>query len=213
VTRDGLVRARAARETEPPGTVRGVRGLNNLGRAQRARLVIDLLGGRDQSASSISAKDGEAFLDNCYPEVVTGKGNVVAKRILHQVMDVADANWRGVGTIPASGFVLNKNYQNYDARTRFRALNNDHEARRRAGTMPPGCDCARVVLGKLYPNECRLFGAACTPRSPIGPCMVSDEGACRIWWSGGVRESTYANKNKIQETEKRNSLETERALP
>jgi hydrogenase expression/formation protein HypD len=157
--------------------------------------------------------EGEAFLDNCYPEVVTGKGNVVAKRILHQVMDVADANWRGVGTIPASGFVLNKNYQNYDARTRFRALNNDHEARRRAGTMPPGCDCARVVLGKLYPNECRLFGAACTPRSPIGPCMVSDEGACRIWWSGGVRESTYANKNKIQETEKRNSLETERALP
>jgi hydrogenase expression/formation protein HypD len=44
------------------------------------------------------------------------------------------------------------------------------------------------VLGKIYPNECRLFGNACTPRSPIGPCMVSDEGACRIWWSGGLRE-------------------------
>jgi hydrogenase expression/formation protein HypD len=45
-----------------------------------------------------------------------------------------------------------------------------------------------VVLGKIYPNECRLFGVACKPRHPIGPCMVSDEGACRIWWSGGLRE-------------------------
>jgi hydrogenase expression/formation protein HypD len=55
--------------------------------------------------------------------------------------------------------------------------------------MPPGCDCARVVLGKIYPDQCYLFGRACTPRTPIGPCMVSDEGACRIWWSGGVRQS------------------------
>ena len=63
------------------------------------------------------------------------------------------------------------------------------EARKRAGQMPPGCDCAQVVLGKLYPDECRLYGSACNPRHPIGPCMVSDEGACRIWWAGGVRES------------------------
>ena len=55
--------------------------------------------------------------------------------------------------------------------------------------MPPGCDCANVVLGKKYPNECKLYGAACTPRTPIGPCMVSDEGACRIWLSGGIEHS------------------------
>ena len=138
--------------------------------------------------------EGEAFLDNCYPEVVSGEGNVAAKNILRQVMDVVDANWRGVGTIPKSGFDLSGDYENHDARNRFAALNNNHEARRRAGVMPPGCDCARVVLGKLYPNECRLFGSACTPRTPVGPCMVSDEGACRIWWSGGVRESTYDNR-------------------
>ncbi|MEW8272221.1 MAG: hypothetical protein AB2718_18230 [Candidatus Thiodiazotropha taylori] len=53
--------------------------------------------------------------------------------------------------------------------------------------MPAGCDCAQVVLGKKYPNQCKLYGTACLPRSPVGPCMVSDEGACRIWWSGGVR--------------------------
>ncbi|MCW8874003.1 MAG: hydrogenase formation protein HypD, partial [Xanthomonadales bacterium] len=62
------------------------------------------------------------------------------------------------------------------------------EDRKRAGEMPPGCDCARVVLGKIYPNQCILYGRACTPRKPVGPCMVSDEGACRIWWANGVRE-------------------------
>ncbi len=62
-------------------------------------------------------------------------------------------------------------------------------ARKRAGEMPPGCDCARVVLGKIYPNQCVLFGKACTPHNPIGPCMVSDEGACRIWWSSGIRQT------------------------
>jgi hydrogenase expression/formation protein HypD len=60
-------------------------------------------------------------------------------------------------------------------------------ARRRVGEMPPGCDCARVVMGRLTPVECRLYGRACTPRTPIGPCMVSDEGACRIWWASGQR--------------------------
>jgi hydrogenase expression/formation protein HypD len=46
-----------------------------------------------------------------------------------------------------------------------------------------------VVLGKIYPDQCYLYGRACTPRTPIGPCMVSDEGACRIWWASGVRKS------------------------
>jgi hydrogenase expression/formation protein HypD len=56
--------------------------------------------------------------------------------------------------------------------------------------MPPGCDCAKVVLGKIKPNECRLYGESCLPRNPVGPCMVSDEGACRIWWASGVRKES-----------------------
>jgi hydrogenase expression/formation protein HypD len=130
------------------------------------------------------------FLDNCYPEVVRPAGNVTARRQLAQVLQVIDANWRGVGVIPASGFALNERYAAHDARKKFPAYS--EVARKRAGEMPPGCDCASVVLGKIYPNQCRLYGAACTPRAPIGPCMVSDEGACRIWWSAGVRESTHA---------------------
>jgi hydrogenase expression/formation protein HypD len=130
--------------------------------------------------------DNKPFLDNCYPEVVHPGGNMAARRQMHQVLDITDANWRGIGTIPASGFSLNRAYAHKDARTQFPSYADD--ARRRAGEMPPGCDCARVVLGQIYPDQCQLFGRACTPRKPVGPCMVSDEGACRIWWSGGVRE-------------------------
>jgi len=105
---------------------------------------------------------------------------------MQQMLDIADANWRGIGIIPASGFSLNRAYAHKDARTQFPSYADD--ARKRAGEMPAGCDCARVVLGQIYPDQCQLFGRACTPRNPVGPCMVSDEGACRIWWSGGVRE-------------------------
>ncbi len=130
--------------------------------------------------------EGRCFLDNCYPELVRPGGNTSARGHLRRTMDVVDANWRGVGVIADSGYSLRPEYKSHDARLRFPAYADD--ARKRAGAMPPGCDCAEVVLGKIYPNACRLFGVACNPRHPIGPCMVSDEGACRIWWSGGLRE-------------------------
>ena len=131
--------------------------------------------------------DERYFLDNCYPSLVKPGGNRSARSQLSKSMDVYDANWRGVGIIPDSGYVLNEQYSSHDVHNLFPSYADD--ARKRAGQMPPGCDCAQVVLGKIYPNECKLFGTACKPRSPIGPCMVSDEGACRIWWAGGMRES------------------------
>lgn len=134
-----------------------------------------------------------AALENCYPEVVRPEGNPRARRILSEVMNVVDANWRGIGMIPRSGFVLSEAYAAHDARLALPSYRND--ARKRMGEMPPGCDCARVVLGRLYPNECRLYGVACTPRTPIGPCMVSDEGACRIWWASGIRSERTARAN------------------
>ncbi|MGB5259591.1 MAG: hydrogenase formation protein HypD [Gammaproteobacteria bacterium] len=137
--------------------------------------------------------EGNRFLDNCYPELVKPGGNRTAREYLQTTLDVTDANWRGVGVIPDSGFALNTAYQAHDARVAFSSYADD--ARKRAGQMPPGCDCAKVVLGKIYPNECQLFGVACNPRHPIGPCMVSDEGACRIWWSGGMRERATAKEH------------------
>jgi hydrogenase expression/formation protein HypD len=128
------------------------------------------------------------FLDNCYPEVVRPGGNATARKYLQQVMGVEDANWRGIGVIPKSGYGLRERYASHDARKAMPSYADN--SRKRVGEMPPGCDCANVVLGKIYPNECRLYGVACTPRRPIGPCMVSDEGACRIWWASGVRDNT-----------------------
>jgi hydrogenase expression/formation protein HypD len=131
--------------------------------------------------------EGSCFLDNCYPELVRPGGNPTARRHLGEVMQVVDASWRGIGTIPASGFALRESYRAHDAEARFPTYADPE--RKRAGQMPPGCDCTRVVLGKIYPDQCYLYGRACTPRTPIGPCMVSDEGACRIWWASGVRKS------------------------
>jgi len=131
--------------------------------------------------------EANPFLDNCYPELVRPGGNSSAKHHMNSVLDVVDASWRGVGIIPKSGFSIKSALSKHDARIQFPSY--DEENRRRKGQMPPGCDCASVVLGKIYPNECILYGAACTPQDPVGPCMVSDEGACRIWWSTGVRES------------------------
>ncbi len=139
-------------------------------------------------------RDKRHFLDNCYSTVVRPGGNAEARRQVDQVMDVVDANWRGIGIIPESGFALREEYAAHDARKRFRSYADD--SRKRVGEMPPGCDCAKVVLGKIYPNQCRLYGAACTPRKPIGPCMVSDEGACRIWWSAGHRENEWEGRKK-----------------
>jgi hydrogenase expression/formation protein HypD len=131
-------------------------------------------------------QEGRPFLDNCYATAVRPGGNATARAFLERVMTVVDANWRGIGVVPQSGFALRPEYAAHDARVRFPGYRD--VARKRAGQMPPGCDCAQVVLGRIRPNECRLYGVACTPHHPIGPCMVSDEGACRIWWASGVRE-------------------------
>jgi len=131
--------------------------------------------------------EGKPVLENCYPEVVRPGGNKTAKAFLQKVLKVEDANWRGIGIIPESGFGLRDEYAAQDSRKQLPSYAD--ESRKRVGEMPPGCDCASVVLGKKYPNQCRLYGLACTPRKPIGPCMVSDEGACRIWWASGYRDN------------------------
>lgn len=126
---------------------------------------------------------GRAMLENCYPQVVRPGGNPTARGQLGAAFEIIDANWRGVGVIPASGYGMRDTA--LDARVRY--AGRVAEAARVSGGMPPGCACAEVVLGRIYPNACALYGTACTPREPVGPCMVSDEGACRIWWAGGVK--------------------------
>jgi hydrogenase expression/formation protein HypD len=129
--------------------------------------------------------EARPFLDNCYKMFVRDTGNLAARACLAEQFDDSDGAWRGIGTIPGSGFALKPRWARHDARLLFPDCLEG--VKRRVGDMPPGCDCARVVMGRLSPLDCRLYGRACTPRTPVGPCMVSDEGACHIWWANGRR--------------------------
>ncbi len=132
-------------------------------------------------------REGRVFLDNCYGQVVHKGGNTLARRFLANTLDIVDSDWRGIGVIRKSGFELCAEYAAHDVRRQFPNYRDD--TRRRLGEMPSGCDCASVVLGRIYPDQCRLYGVACRPEAPVGPCMVSDEGACHIWWNNRRRTS------------------------
>lgn len=129
-------------------------------------------------------------LGNAYPAFVRREGNLRAQPCMAEQFADFDVDWRGIGTIPNSGFRLRSHLAAHDARQKFADIVAGASGRTEA--MPPGCDCARVVMGRLSSEECRLYGKACTPGTPIGPCMVSDEGACRIWWSAGQRQDAHA---------------------
>jgi len=131
---------------------------------------------------------GWAKLVNDYPEAVMPQGNQVACRLMDSVFSVADARWRGLGVIPQSGLVLRPELASYDAARRFGLAE-----------MPerevPGCICGEVITAAATPHNCKLFGRACTPVHPIGPCMVSSEGTCQAYfkyarlggrWSGAL---------------------------
>jgi hydrogenase expression/formation protein HypD len=120
-------------------------------------------------------KEGSPSLENEYTRAVSWEGNVKAQQLMERVFDVTDGNWRGLGTIPSSKYVLNKECAAYDAHLKHgvkveRGLDVQH-----------GCRCHLVIIGKIRPTECPLFMQTCTPQKPVGACMVSIEGTCRIW--------------------------------
>lgn len=141
----------------------------------------------------------QPFLDNCYPTVVNETGNQTAQHLMNKYFSVYNADWRGIGQVESSGFRLKPSYDHWNAEVYFNQLFAAMEAEQsqKKQDMPLGCDCDQVVLGKILPTECRLFGKACTPAKPVGPCMVSDEGACHIWSTTGVcinkPEAIYAS--------------------
>ena len=118
---------------------------------------------------------------NAYRRSVTGQGNLVARQLMDEVFVLGDARWRGLGVIPASGLDLAPAYAAYDARNRS-AIELPPAG---AGPHARGCRCGDVLRGVIAPPECPLFGRACTPAKPVGPCMVSAEGACAAYYRYG----------------------------
>ncbi|MFF0629653.1 hydrogenase formation protein HypD [Streptomyces sp. NPDC004296] len=118
---------------------------------------------------------GEHTVDNAYPRAVRPDGNPAARAMLADVFEVTDRAWRGIGTIPASGWRLSGRYRDYDAEHRFPV---DGIATRE----PAACRSGEVLQGLLKPHECEAFGTTCTPRNPLGATMVSSEGACAAYY-------------------------------
>jgi len=124
-------------------------------------------------------EDGRHEVEIEYTRSVRPEGNVIAREKMGQVFKVIDKTWRGFPTIPASAFKLRSNFEHYDAHKKF-----DIHIE---GTVDVarGCRCGEILRGLVYPHECPLFGKACTPLKPIGPCMVSSEGTCNIVFKFG----------------------------
>ena len=118
---------------------------------------------------------GKTGVKNMYKGVVTEKGNEKAKEIVNKYFTPSDASWRGMGKIPGSGMVLKDVYKEFDAGSYD--LDEDH--------MPVGCCCASVLVGKIKPSDCPLFGKSCTPDNAHGACMVSTEGSCYNYFVSG----------------------------
>ena len=115
-------------------------------------------------------------IENEYTRVVKYEGNVEAMKSIGEFFEVRDAKWRALGVIPKSGLFLKDKYAHLDIRS---------EVAVEIPEMPDleaGCRCGEVLRGLILPRECPLFGRVCTPEQPVGPCMVSYEGTCNIFY-------------------------------
>lgn len=137
---------------------------------------VDILQGILNLLQQISA--GRARIAIEYRRVVKPEGNTHAQRLLQKVFTVADSRWRGIGEIKQSGLTFNEEYKKYDVGSRYPiSVPRVRE--------PKGCICGSVLLGVKLPHDCTLFGGACTPLTPVGPCMVSSEGSCAAYYKYG----------------------------
>jgi hydrogenase expression/formation protein HypD len=121
---------------------------------------------------------GTAAVSNAYARSVTPEGNPRALEAMDRVFEVSEAHWRGLGTVPASGQRIRPEFARFDAARRFAVDPGPTREHR-------GCRCGDVLRGTLSPPECPLFARTCTPTRPIGPCMVSAEGACAAYYAFG----------------------------
>ncbi len=122
---------------------------------------------------------GRAEVENEFTRAVTREGNRKAQAIVAEVFELRDRfEWRGLGTVPHSALRLRTRYAAFDAERKFAADYRpvpDHKA----------CECGAILRGEKRPQDCKIFGTACTPDTPVGSCMVSSEGACAAHYSYG----------------------------
>jgi hydrogenase expression/formation protein HypD len=166
--------------------ITGIAAFEPLAKKYPQPFVIAGFEARQLEKAVMDCIQGGPGVRNLYPEAVSADGNARAKALIETYFDLKDAAWRGLGTISGSGYVLKKQYAHWNApnlRTGAEhgifpdgAATDCHDA------LPTSCRCGEVILGRIDPPDCPLFGKACTPLRATGPCMVSSEGACGIWY-------------------------------
>ncbi len=147
-------------EYHVPGVVSGFEPLDVL---QTVEMLIKMI------------NEGKPGIQNQYRRTVTYEGNLVAQKALEDVFEPADSEWRGIGVIPQSGLAIRDEYADFDSSKRF-------EITVERSFEPPNCSCGDILRGVKLPFDCKLFGKSCTPEHPVGPCMVSSEGACAAYY-------------------------------
>ena len=141
---------------------------------------LDLVEGILQTVKML--EEGRVEVENAYSRVVTFEGNKIAQDMLAKVFKPVDRNWRGIGTIPLSGFGLEEAYQRFDATQRFDTGSIQTEESKI-------CIAGQILKGIKKPSECPAFGTLCTPQTPLGAPMVSSEGACAAYFRYGRKSS------------------------
>lgn len=126
---------------------------------------------------ALASQDQSPSVENAYPRAVAEDGNPAARAVMSRVFEVSDARWRGLGLIPKSGLSIRESFRAFDALNKFSIELPE--------TAPSPCRCGQVLQGLIEPPQCPLFGAACTPAAPVGPCMVSTEGSCSAYYKYG----------------------------
>lgn len=134
---------------------------------------VDLLQGILMTVQQL--EKGEAKLENQYSRVVRSEGNPQAQNVINQVFHINDREWRGIGSIPMSGYELKPKYARYDANLKFDVNIEEAEENKE-------CIAGLVLKGIKKPNECPEFGKKCKPEFPLGAPMVSSEGACAAYY-------------------------------
>ncbi|MDQ2971183.1 MAG: hydrogenase formation protein HypD [Acidobacteriota bacterium] len=162
--------------------IMGYREYEALAERYRVPIVItgfeplDLLEGILMAVRQLES--GRAVVENQYARAVSRDGNPAARALVFEVFEVGDRKWRGVGSIPKSGYKIRYEYRLHDAEKRFDVAEIDTQE-------SPLCISGQILRGLRKPSDCEAFGRRCTPQTPLGATMVSAEGACAAYYQYG----------------------------
>ena len=166
-----------------PGHVSTIIGLKPYEELNVAQVITgftdkDVLAGIYMLLKQIAS--GRKEVENQYLRSVRPDGNPRARQEIFSVFKIGDGNWRGFGIIPQSGLTIIDKYKNQDAKLKYKKILS--QAKLSGIQKPTACVCGEIIRGLKESNNCPLFRKVCTPEKPIGPCMVSQEGACNVYY-------------------------------